>query len=94
MILKIKAPELPWVVFEWHPEQRRVYVVRSNGSQMQGDPIAENVTTPEQAGLVVRGFVSGYQTCQRGPNVRAPVHHHLKIPTIHVGAKQGAMGGG
>jgi len=43
---------------------------------------------------VVRGFVSGYQTCQRGPNVRAPVHHHLKIPTIHVGAKQGAMGGG
>jgi len=92
MSMKIQARELPWLLpFEWHPEERRVYVVRGKND---ANAIAENVRTPEEAAMVVRGFVSGYQTCQRGPNVRAPVHHHLKIPTIHVGAKQGAMGGG
>jgi hypothetical protein len=47
--------------FEWHPESKRVYVVRLGGEKQVGDPIAHDVENHGQAVNYVLVWCRGYR---------------------------------
>jgi hypothetical protein len=84
MILKMQMQSLPWFRFEWHPEEKKVYVIRipTEISAL----VAQDVTSQEQAHIAIEAFVSGYgikatePKIYRGDNPRTYV---LKAETIN-----------
>lgn len=60
-ILHIKTPTFPQFRFEWHPETRRVYLMRENVKPLIGEPIAFEITTHGDAFNAVQIYLRGYR---------------------------------
>lgn len=88
MILKIEAPHMPWFRFEWHPENRCLYVIRT--MSRDANIIADNVESEREARLGVTSFLAGYRnratehTLQPGDG---PRHHGMKAEGVRLFAK-------
>jgi hypothetical protein len=68
-ILKIRTPNYPDFVFEWHPRSQKVYVIRllrdKNGvpePRQSGELVAFNVANHGAAQNTVLVWLRGYQT--------------------------------
>lgn len=68
MIQHIAAPAHPEVRFEYHPETKKVYAVRLNGTHEVGMLITDSVSDHEIARLVVRGYIKGLDW-QKAPQI-------------------------
>ena len=66
MILHIQANGMPWFRFEWHPENRNVYVIRkardsTSTSQEAGELMMDDVQSEHEAHVAVQSFLRGYR---------------------------------
>jgi hypothetical protein len=67
----IQQPRYPEFRFEWHPQKRKLYLVRLNHKPLIGEIIAEHVETHGQAFGFVQTWLRGYQAGQT-PGVPNP----------------------
>lgn len=83
-ILHLQQPAFPHLRFEWHPQSRKVYLVRLGRidqergfvpidpkTPMVGEIIAEHAETHGAAFTFVQTFLRGYREGQT-PNLRKP----------------------
>jgi len=86
MILRIEAPGMPWLSFEWHPGDHKLYVLKrpekGNGVTM-ATSFLDDVQTEREAQQGVSAFLSGYREC------RGPTRHVITLDTGRVGAHHG-----
>lgn len=60
-IYHIKAPTFPQFRFEWHPNTKRVYLVRLSVAPAIGDPIAMEIESHGAAQNAVLIWLRGYR---------------------------------
>jgi hypothetical protein len=70
-ILRIRAPMATGLRFEWHPQKRKVYMIRPAlpGQPEVGEIIAEHANTHGEAWNFVQTFMRGYREGQE-PGVK------------------------
>jgi hypothetical protein len=97
MILKVAASDLPWLNFEWHPDDHRLYVLKSppNGSGVAvATPFLEDVNTEHEAKQGINAFIAGYKEQASEPDVRTGIrraqHHTIILDTGILGAHHGS----
>ena len=61
-ILKLSAPNFPLFRFEWHPEKKKVYLIRLGVTPVTGEIVEEEVSTHGHALNVVKVWLRGYRT--------------------------------
>lgn len=64
MCLQIKQPNFPQYRFEWHPQSRKVYLIRLGRTPLVGEVIAEHCETHGDAFNYVQTFLRGYREGQ------------------------------
>lgn len=62
MIAHFDNPRVPQFHFEWHPETKKVYVIRLGVVPLVGEVIAEHADTHGQAYGFVQTWCRGYKT--------------------------------
>jgi hypothetical protein len=60
-VLHIKQPNFPHLRFEYHPETKRVYLIRLTVQPLIGDLIAQNVPDHGSAINTVNVWLRGYR---------------------------------
>lgn len=63
-IFHIKTPTFPEFRFEWHPQTKRVYLIRITAEQPIGEPIAMEIETAGAAHNAVLIFLRGYRAAK------------------------------
>lgn len=69
--LHIKQPNFPQFRFEWHPQKRKVYLVRLGRTPLIGEILAENAETHGDAYNFVQTWLRGFREGQT-PDVSKP----------------------
>lgn len=64
MVYHIKQPLYPQYRFEWHPQARKVYLIRTGRVPLIGEVIAEHAETHGHALNFVQTFLRGYREGQ------------------------------
>lgn len=82
MILKISSPELPWLRFEWHPEERRAYAIRVPGNE--SSVLLDNIQSEREMHLAVLAFIVGYRERERETR-----HYRMLAEGLRLGARVG-----
>lgn len=67
--LHIKQPNFPQYRFEWHPQSRKVYLIRLGRTPLIGEVIAEHAETHGHAFNFVQTFLRGFREGQM-PTIR------------------------
>ncbi len=70
-VLCIKQPNYPQWRFEWHPQKRKVYLVRLGNTPLIGEVICEQAETQGAAFGAVQTFLRGYKEGLT-PNIAKP----------------------
>lgn len=60
-VYHIKQPLFPEYRFEWHPQARKVYLIRLGSEPLIGEVIAEHAETHGEAINYVQTFLRGYR---------------------------------
>jgi hypothetical protein len=96
MILRVSAPGMPWLDFEWHPGDRTLYMLRKS-REGKGVTMAtaflENVTSEHEAQQGIKAFIAGYTERSNEPALYrgdGPKHHTIILDTGKVGARHGS----
>jgi hypothetical protein len=63
-ICHIKQPNFPQYRFEWHPQSRKVYLIRLGTSPLIGEILAEQAETHGAAHNFVQTFLRGFREGQ------------------------------
>lgn len=64
MVLHIKQPNFPQYRFEWHPQSRKVYLIRLGATPLIGEILAEHAETHGAAYNFVQTFLRGFREGQ------------------------------
>ena len=64
MVLHIKQPNFPQYRFEWHPQSRKVYLIRLGTTPLIGEILAEHAETHGAAYNFVQTFLRGFREGQ------------------------------
>ncbi len=70
-IVKIKNPNLPGLLFEWHPQSQKVYKMKLptfDGEKIEADVLAEHCDTHGRAIGFVQTWFRGYREGQLNPS--------------------------
>jgi hypothetical protein len=67
-ILHIKQPSFPQYRFEWHPQSRKVYLIRVGAVPLIGEVLAEHAETHAAAYNFVQTFLRGFREGSGGLN--------------------------
>lgn len=70
-VLCIKQPNFPQYRFEWHPQSRKVYLIRVGTVPLIGEVIAEHAETHGHAFNFVQTFLRGFREGQT-PTISKP----------------------
>lgn len=70
-ILHIKQPSFPQFRFEWHPQSRKVYLIRTGAAPVIAEKLAEHAETHAEAYAYVQTFLRGFREGQ-APDVSKP----------------------
>jgi len=60
-VLHLKQPDFPQYRFEWHPQTRKVYLIRVGTQPLIGEILAEHAETHGHAYNFVQTFLRGYR---------------------------------
>jgi len=60
-IWHIKQPSFPQYRFEWHPQARKVYLIRVGSTPLIGEVLAEHAETHAHAHNFVLTFLRGFR---------------------------------
>ena len=71
MCMHIKQPQFPQYRFEWHPQSRKVYLIRLGRTPLVGEVIAEHAETHGHAFNFVQTFLRGLREGQT-PTINKP----------------------
>lgn len=63
-ITHIKAPTFPGLRFEWHPQRKRIYLIRAGVTPEIGELIATDIETEGAAHNAVLIWLRGYRTAK------------------------------
>lgn len=63
-VLHIKQPNFPQYRFEWHPQSRKVYLIRLGTTPLIGEILAEHAETHGAAYNFVQTFLRGFREGQ------------------------------
>lgn len=63
-VYHIKQPNFPQYHFEWHPQTRKVYLIRVGTVPLIGEVLAEHAETHGHAQNFVQTFLRGYREGQ------------------------------
>lgn len=63
-IYHIKQPAFPQYRFEWHPQSRKVYLIRTGRTPLVGEILAEHAETHGAAYNFVQTFLRGFREGQ------------------------------
>ena len=61
MVAHIKQPSFPQFRFEWHPEAKKVFIIRLGRTPLIGDPIAMDIENHGAAVNAVLIYLRGYK---------------------------------
>ena len=94
MICHIAATSMPWFRFEWHPENRNVYVIRKprdgdSASRETGELMMDDVQSEHEAHVAVQSFLRGYrERADEGQlfNGKGPRHLRMFAEAGKIGA--------
>jgi hypothetical protein len=64
MVLHIKQPNYPQYRFEYHPQSRKVYLIRLGTTPLIGEILAEHAETHGAAYNFVQTFLRGFREGQ------------------------------
>ena len=64
MVYHIKQPNFPQYRFEWHPQSRKVYLIRLGSAPLIGEILAEHAETHGDAHNFVQTFLRGFREGQ------------------------------
>lgn len=71
LVYHIKQPNFPQYRFEWHPQSRKVYLIRLGATPLIGEILAEHAETHGDAFNFVQTFLRGFREGQ----LPTPKHH-------------------